>query len=398
MLRSLAARVYTTNPLWLIGAVLAGQLLGMVLGYGQTALIPTMFLVAGLAYLQNTTYGLQSRSANRNSNAYHALAAVAANFTFFWSLQLLVRNELPSVLLAPYVFFTILGTLHGNTLSMKIEQWLKIDSLLGPQVAKGEKASATLWPLVGILTAALVAQVAFLETGIGRGTLVALLALTVIGSFSFSLLRVARSTDHYWFHTGAVLLNLGTGFLSYLILIDNKYDWALFLPTTTGSIIGSLIGADAGQKAGKKLKAAFDSHVGTGVKILWPGKQLAFVALGLAAHAVAFGLAGWRGAGVLLAVSAWQAVSFTMVSRARQRNNAQYLAWCSVFSNGVWYLAMQALTAGHIGWDKAAPYIVGNAAGSLVGQTLAMKAEQATGALVDAPVQAPAAAPKPATA
>jgi hypothetical protein len=53
---------------------------------------------------------------------------------------------------------------------------------------------------------------------------------------------------------------------------------------------------------------------------------------------------------------------------------------------------------GHIGWDKAAPYIVGNAAGSLVGQNFAMRAEQATGALVDAPVQAPAAAPKPATA
>lgn len=270
---------------------------------------------------------------------------------------------------------------------MKIEQVLKIDSLLGPTVPKGQKSSVTLWPLVGVLTYALLAQAVFVETGIEQKTLVALLVLTVIGSFSFSLLRVARSTDHYWFHAGAVLVNLGVGFLSYLIMIQNKYDWVLFLPTTTGSIIGSLVGADMGSKVGKKLKAAFDAHVGTGVKIAWPGHQLALVSLGLVVHLVVFGLAGWQAAAVLLAVSTWQAVSFTMVSRARQRGNPQYLAWCSVFSNGVWYLAMQALTKGAITWEKAAPYIVGNAGGSLIGQNLAMKVEQATGALVDEPAK-----------
>lgn len=403
----MARWLFNLNPLWLIGAVLACQLAAMPLGYASVSLLPAMATVIGLAYAQNISYGLQSRSANRTSNAYHALAALAGNLTFFWSVRFLVRNDLPLSLLATYVFATILGTLHGNTLSMKIERWLGIDSLLGPVgPAAGSKSAQsapkekkpTLWPLVAVLTVAMAAQVAFLETGIGRGTLVALMALTVVGSFSFSLLRVARSTDHYWFHTGAVLVNLGVGFLSYLILIDNKYDWALFIPTATGSVVGSLIGADAGSKVGKRLKATFDAHVGSGAKIAWPGRHLAFISLGLVVHLAVFGLAGWKATGLLLAVSAWQAVSFTMVSRARQRNNAQYLAWCSVFSNGVWYLAMQALTMGHIGWDKAAPYVVGNAAGSLVGQNFAMRAEQATGALVDAPVQAPAAAPKPATA
>jgi hypothetical protein len=376
--------------------VLAGQAVAVLTGHLPTALASTMLAVLGLAYTQNLTYGLQSRAALRNSNAYHALAAFAGNLTFFWSLQVLVRNELPLVLLAPYVFATIVGTLHAKTLSERIEGWLGINSLLGPapKVEKGKqaKSTVTLKPLLMVLTAALIAQVVFLSPSFGRGTLAALLVLTVLGSFSFSLLRVARSTDHYWYHLGAVLVNLGVGFLSYLIMIRNQYDWALFLSTTTGSIIGSLVGADMGSKVGKKLQAKFDAHVGTGVKVAWPGRQLAFVSLGLAVHLVAYGLAGWKAALTLLAVSAWQAVSFTMVSRARQRDSKQYLAWTSVFSNGVWYLAMQALTAGAIGWDKAAPYIVGNAAGSLVGQTLAMKAEQATGALVDQPAPKPAGA------
>jgi hypothetical protein len=385
MFTALGKRVYDTNPLWLIGAALVAQLIGFAGGYLPAALLPTMGIVMVLAYLQNTTYGLQSRSANRNSNAYHAIAALAANFTFFWSLQLLVRNELPPVLLAPYVFATILGTLHGNAISMKIETFLGLSA----EGAKGRPQLMKLWPTVAVLTAALVAQIAYSEPSFGRTTLVVVLALTIIESFAFSMLRVARSTDHYWFHTGAVLLNLGIGFLKFLILIQNRYDWALFLPTTTGSIIGSLVGANYGQEIGKKLKASFDAHVTGGKNVVWPVRHLAFVSLGLVLHIAVYRLGGWKPALVLLLVSAWQAVSFTMVSRARQRNSAQYLAWCSVFSNGVWYICMHYLAMGKITLERAAPYIVGNAAGSLIGQNLAMQAEKLSGAVMDERPKAP---------
>lgn len=205
----------------------------------------------------------------------------------------------------------------------------------------------------------------------------------MVESFAFSLLRVARSTDHYWFHAGAVLFNLGIGFLRFMIMINNRLDWALFLPTTTGSIIGSLVGASIAQDVGKRIKAAFDAHVTGKAKVAWPSIQLKFLSFGLVLHLTIYGLAGWKAALTLLAVSAWQAVSFTMVSRARQRGNPQYLAWTSVFSNGVWYLCMHFFALGAITWEKAAPYIVGNAGGSLIGQNLAMQAEQATGALMD---------------
>ena len=89
-----------------------------------------------------------------------------------------------------------------------------------------------------------------------------------------------------------------------------------------------------------------------------------------------------------------------MVSRARQRNSAQYLAWCSVFSNGVWYICMHFLAMGKITLEKAAPYIVGNAGGSLIGQNLAMQAERLTGAVMDEKPKSPkpVTMPKPATA
>lgn len=40
-----------------------------------------------------------------------------------------------------------------------------------------------------------------------------------------------------------------------------------------------------------------------------------------------------------------QNVSFSMVSRSRNRDNMTYHATCSVFSNGIWFLTMHELVA-----------------------------------------------------
>jgi hypothetical protein len=383
-------RLLKVNPLVLIGVVLAVQAAAVILGYLSSALVPTALAVMGLAYVQNITYGLQSRSANRNSNAYHLIAAVAANGVFFWSLRLLLTNNLPLVLLAPYMFFTVLGTAHGNAISMRIESMLGLSA----EGAKGRPQLLKLWPTIAVLTVALAYQVLRFPTDrivaktpefaalSGTTILILLLVLGVLGSFTFSLLRVARSTDHYWYHLGAVALNLGISFLQYLILINNRYDWALLLPTTIGSVIGSLVGASLGQDVGKKLQAKFDAHIADSSVIVWPRAQLILLALALVPHALVFRFSDVQAGAILLGLCVWQAVSFTMISRARQRDSIPYLNWCSVFSNGVWYLTMHSLSMGDITWTKAAPYIVGNASGSLIGQNLAMHAERAVGAQV----------------
>lgn len=404
-MRALARRLWETNPLWIIGGIIAVQMLFFWQGTFLVAPGMTLLLVMSLAYVQNTTYSLQSRSANRNSNAYHLVAAVAANFAFFWSLRLLVRNDLPIVLLAPYVFATILGTLHGNSISIKIESTLG----LSPEGAKGRPQFLKLLPTVAILFSLLVAQIYFLRghevlvsaeqstrLSLSAAVLATILALTILGSFTFAILRVARSADSYWFHFFAVILNLGVEFAKLAILIKFRMDWAMFLPTTTGSVIGSLVGANFAQKVAERIKARFDIHVYSKTEELerekagiieWPRTQIVFLALVLIPQTYIFGFNSWMFGGVLLFLSAWQALSFTMKSRAGQRNNQQYLAWTSVFSNGVWYLTMHELALGSITLEKAIPYIVGSAVGSLVGQLLAMKVEQATGATMDASVK-----------
>lgn len=381
-------RLWNTNPLWIVGSILGIETLCYLTGWlvipAEVVAIAPLVMV--LAYVQNATYGLQSRSANRNSNAYHAIAALAANAVFFMNRNLLVNHlEVPMILLSAYVFFTMLGTLNGNSISIRIESFLGLSA----EGAKGKPQLMKLWPTVAVLTVLLAVQVVLGSHIVSRGVLIALLVVTALGNFSFSLLRVARSTDHYWFHAGAVVLNLGLSFTELLIMIGNKFDWSLFLPTATGSVMGSLIGASMGQDVGKKLKAAFDKHVTESKKVLWPGRQLAVLSLGLIVHLVVYRLAHWQGALMLLLVCVAQAWSFTIVSRARQRDNQQYLAWASVFSNGIWYICMHYLAQGKITLEKAAPYLVGNAGGSLVGQNVAMKVEQATGALMDKPATAP---------
>ncbi len=398
-------RLWATNPLWIIGGIIAMQMVFFWQGTFAVAPGITLLLVMVLAYVQNTTYSLQSRSASRNSNAYHLVAAVAANFAFFWSLRLLVRNDLPVALLAPYVFATILGTLHGNSISIKIESVLG----LSPEGAKGRPQLLKLLPTVIVLLVLLVAQIYFLrghevlvpggqavKLSLDFGVLATILALTIFGSFTFAILRVARSADSYWFHFFAVILNLGVEFAKLAILIKFRMDWAMFLPTTTGSVIGSLVGANLAQQVAERIKAKFDIHVFSKNEelareksgaIRWPVAQIVLLCLVLIPQTYVFRFNSWKVGGILLFLAAWQALSFTMKSRAGQRNNQQYLAWASVFSNGVWYLTMHELALGSITIEKAIPYIVGSAVGSLIGQLLSMKVERMTGATMDVSVK-----------
>lgn len=75
-----------------------------------------------------------------------------------------------------------------------------------------------------------------------------------------------------------------------------------------------------------------------------------------------------------------QNVSFTMVSRSRNRDNMTYHMVCSVFSNGLWFATMHYLVATELNWVMAIPYIIGTVAGSMFGAKVSMKIEK----LIDA--------------
>ncbi len=82
----------------------------------------------------------------------------------------------------------------------------------------------------------------------------------------------------------------------------------------------------------------------------------------------------------IMSLAFFQNVSFTMVSRARNRDNMAYHAICSVFSNGLWFATMGLLVVSDFNWVMAIPYIVGTVAGSLFGAKVSIRIEQLIGA------------------
>lgn len=75
-----------------------------------------------------------------------------------------------------------------------------------------------------------------------------------------------------------------------------------------------------------------------------------------------------------------QNVSFTMVSRSRNRSSKMYHAICSVFSNGLWFLTMNLLVTAELTPMLAIPYIIGTVSGSIVGAEVSERIEKIIGA------------------
>ena len=85
----------------------------------------------------------------------------------------------------------------------------------------------------------------------------------------------------------------------------------------------------------------------------------------------------------ILFIAFIQNVSFSMVSRARNRSNMAYHAVCSVFSNGLWLATFGLLGAEFLvdqNYWMAIPYIMGTVAGSLFGAKVSIKIEKLIGA------------------
>lgn len=77
-----------------------------------------------LAFVQNTSFSMVSRSRNRDNMNYHAIASLFSNTLWFITMRELVKQDLDIWLFAPYALGTMSGSIFGSKLSMKIEKWL----------------------------------------------------------------------------------------------------------------------------------------------------------------------------------------------------------------------------------------------------------------------------------
>lgn len=83
----------------------------------------------------------------------------------------------------------------------------------------------------------------------------------------------------------------------------------------------------------------------------------------------------------MVAMAFCQSVSFSIVSRSRNRNHMTYHLIAAIFSNGVWFATMKFLVVTQdMTWLMFLPYTVGTVSGSVFGQAISIRIEKWIGA------------------
>lgn len=80
-----------------------------------------------MAFAQNVSFSVVSRSRNRNNIAYHRIAAIFSNSVWFVTAKyLIVTQHMSWLLFIPYTAATVYGSSTGQQISMWIERKLNL--------------------------------------------------------------------------------------------------------------------------------------------------------------------------------------------------------------------------------------------------------------------------------
>ena len=86
---------------------------------------------------------------------------------------------------------------------------------------------------------------------------------------------------------------------------------------------------------------------------------------------------------IILCLACVQNISFSIVSRSRNRDNMRYHLIAATFSNGIWFLTFRQLIRGDMNFILFLPYLVGTILGSACGVKVSMFIERLLGASAD---------------
>lgn len=92
------------------------------------AQIIQLLTILALAFFQNISFSIVSRSRNRNNMTYHMIAAVGSNVIWFLTFRQLMLGEMTWILLPGYTIGTVAGSILGVKISMFIEKLLDAKS------------------------------------------------------------------------------------------------------------------------------------------------------------------------------------------------------------------------------------------------------------------------------
>lgn len=101
-------------------------------------MITAGLIILLLAYIQNVSFSVVSRSRNRDNMKYHIIAATASNTIWFLTFKQLIISDMAWFLIPFYVVGTVAGSVSGVKVSMWIEKLIgaKADT---PAIKKLEK-------------------------------------------------------------------------------------------------------------------------------------------------------------------------------------------------------------------------------------------------------------------
>lgn len=85
----------------------------------------------------------------------------------------------------------------------------------------------------------------------------------------------------------------------------------------------------------------------------------------------------------LMVLAFAQNISFSIVSRSRNRNSIRYHLIAAFFSNALWYLTFRSLVTQNMTLALFVPYTIGTMSGSVTGQKISMWIEKMIGATSD---------------
>lgn len=332
-----------------------------------------VLLLMALAYASNASYSMVSRSGVRDSVAYHAFTTLISNFIFYLVVRNLITSNMTMALFIPYTVATVFGSLTGSRASQWVEErfGITVDSSKTKESKESKLARYLLLTLLGVMgiIIAVYSPTSWMT--------VVIAGLAFGDNITFSILRRSRNTSNTTYHVFAALLKSLAWYLLFQSLSLRGMALELFVPYCFGSILGGISGQKISSFVEKKIGATADAHLSADVAWyrLIPWKLVSLLTVLTVATAFFFG--GSRILLILAVLSGSQQLVFSMVSRARQRNNVLYHTISSIFSNAVWFLTFRQLQVEKWTPELYIPYALGGTAGSVTGVGVSMGIEKA---------------------
>ncbi|MFC1751579.1 hypothetical protein ACFLY5_00335 [Patescibacteria group bacterium] len=368
-----------------------------------------------LAFFQNISFSLVSRSRNRNVYNYHLLAAVCSNGVWYLTFSHLVNYAAPIEMIVTYLCGTSLGSLFGQYISKdKIEPWLGATADATKEVEK-KKESPVIFIILGIVgTCFLLFSGNIKSAGL-------LMFLAYFQNIGFALSSRAGNRGSHNYYICAIIASSTMMFITFGYLIRSNMALYLFVPYVVATVFGSVTGAFLSDKIERAfgfnpderipLKSKFES-INAILKTWWLlilvillGTFIVFAQKSFFGHfgglfgdhTIVFGMmVVGHGVGIPLTdialplmlfgfvLYAPQSATFIVASRAGNRDKLNYHLCARLINGVVQYMCYKYIIGYRMTPELFVPIVIGMIIGNIFGQQIAMWIENRMNALMDA--------------